>query len=118
VAGYRVVFARSARRELEALEAGVGRRIISRVEALTTDPRPRGCVKLQGAADLWRIRIGDYRVVYAIDCSGARAGSGSMSDPRSKLVMVNTAVHKPGLALQEMGALWSALVHQLGGDRP
>jgi mRNA interferase RelE/StbE len=62
VAEYRVVFARSARRELEALEAGMARRIISRVEAFTTDPRPRGCVKLQGAGDLWRIRIGDYRV--------------------------------------------------------
>jgi mRNA interferase RelE/StbE len=67
VAEYRVVFARSARRELEGLEATVARRIIARVEALTTDPRPHGCVKLQGAADLWRIRVGDYRVVYAID---------------------------------------------------
>ncbi len=45
----------------------MARRIISRVEALTADPRPHGCAKLQGAADLWRIRIGDYRVVYAID---------------------------------------------------
>ena len=67
VAEYRVVFARSARRELEGLEATVARRIISRVEALTADPRPHGCAKLQGAADLWPIRIGDYRVVYAID---------------------------------------------------
>jgi mRNA interferase RelE/StbE len=67
VAEYRVVFARSARRELEGLEPTVARRIISRVEALTTDPRPHGCVKLQGAADLWRIRVGDYRVVYSID---------------------------------------------------
>ena len=42
-------------------------------------------------------------------------------DPRSKLVMVNTAVSKPGLdlySLQEMGALWTALVRQFGGDRP
>jgi mRNA interferase RelE/StbE len=67
VAEYAVVFARSARRELEGLEATVARRIISRVEALASEPRPHGCVKLQGAADLWRIRIGDYRVVYAID---------------------------------------------------
>ena len=40
-------------------------------------------------------------------------------DPRSKLVMVNTAVSKPGLdlfSLQEMGALWTAAVRQLGGD--
>jgi mRNA interferase RelE/StbE len=67
VAEYRVVFARSARRELEALDASVAQRIVARVEALTADPRPHGCVKLQGAADLWRIRIGDYRVVYSID---------------------------------------------------
>jgi hypothetical protein len=42
-------------------------------------------------------------------------------DPRSKLVMVNTSVSKPGLdlySLQEMGALWTSLVRQLGGDRP
>jgi hypothetical protein len=40
-------------------------------------------------------------------------------DPQSKLVMVNTAVRKLGLRypqFQEMGALWSALVHQFGGD--
>ena len=67
VAEYAVVFTRSARRELEGLEAAVARRIISRVEALASTPRPPGCMKLKGAADLWRIRIGDYRVVYAID---------------------------------------------------
>ncbi|MEK6661278.1 MAG: type II toxin-antitoxin system RelE/ParE family toxin [candidate division NC10 bacterium] len=67
MAEYTVVFARSARRELERLEAGVTRRIISRVETLAEDPRPHGCVKLQGAADLWRIRVGDYRVIYSLD---------------------------------------------------
>lgn len=67
MAEYTVVFARSARRELERLEAGVARRIISRVEALAEDPRPHGCVKLQGAADLWRIRVGNYRVIYSLD---------------------------------------------------
>ena len=67
MAEYVVVFARSARRELEHLEAGAARRIISRVEALAEDPRPHGCLKLQGAADLWRIRVGDYRVIYSLD---------------------------------------------------
>ena len=71
MAEYSVVFARSARREIEQLEAGVTRRIILRVEALASNPRPPGCVKLQGADDLWRIRIGDYRVIYSID-DGAR----------------------------------------------
>ena len=66
VAEYSVVFARSARRELEQLEARVARRIIARIEALASNPRPHGCVKLQGADDLWRIRVGDYRVIYAI----------------------------------------------------
>ena len=71
MAEYSVVFARSARRELEQLEAGVARRIILRVEALASNRRPPGCVKLQGADDLWRIRIGDYCVIYSID-NGAR----------------------------------------------
>jgi len=66
---YSVVFARSARREIEWLEAGVARRIITRVEALASNPRPPGCVKLQGADNLWRIRVGEYRVIYSIDDS-------------------------------------------------
>jgi mRNA interferase RelE/StbE len=69
VAEYAVVFARSARRELEQLEVGVARRIISRIEGLASNPRPPGCVKLQGADDLWRVRVGDYRVIYSIDDS-------------------------------------------------
>ncbi len=67
VAEYSVVFARSARRELERLEAGVARRIIARIEGLLSNPRPHGCVKLQGVHNLWRIRVGEYRVIYAID---------------------------------------------------
>jgi len=71
VAEYSVVFARSARRELEQLEASVARRIIARVEALASNPRAPGCVKLQGADTLRRIRVGEYRVIYSID-DGAR----------------------------------------------
>jgi mRNA interferase RelE/StbE len=76
VVEYRVVFARSARRELEGLEATVARRIISRVEALTTDPRPHGCVKLQGAADLWRIS-GSETTVLSTRSTTERASSTS-----------------------------------------
>ena len=57
---------------------------------------------------------GERRVFMLMGANGQRI----YVDPRSKLVMVNTAVHKPGLALQEMGAFWSALVRQLGGDPP
>ncbi len=64
---YRVSFARSARKELESLDRVTGRRILSRIESLGVNPRPSGCRKLVGASDLWRIRVGAYRVIYSID---------------------------------------------------
>ena len=64
---YTVVFARSARKELQALDRTVGNRILKRIEALTREPRPSGCRKLEGTDNLWRIRIGDWRVVYSVD---------------------------------------------------
>ena len=66
MADYAVVFARSARKELQNLDPPVARRILKQVEALVTDPRPSGVVKLEGATDLWRIRISQWRVVYRI----------------------------------------------------
>jgi mRNA interferase RelE/StbE len=66
VADYSVVLARSARKELENLEPRVASRILEKIEALVSDPRPSGVVKLEGAADLWRIRVGHWRVVYRI----------------------------------------------------
>lgn len=66
MADYAVVFARSARKELQNLDPQVARRILKQVEALGTDPRPSGVIKLEGATDLWRIRVGQWRVVYRI----------------------------------------------------
>jgi mRNA interferase RelE/StbE len=66
VADYAVVFARSARKELQDLDPPVARRVLRQIEALVADPRPPGVVKLEGATDLWRIRIGQWRVVYRI----------------------------------------------------
>jgi mRNA interferase RelE/StbE len=66
VADYSVVFARSARKELQNLDPQVARRILWQVEALVTNPRPSGVAKLEGATDLWRIRVGEWRVVYRI----------------------------------------------------
>ena len=67
MADYRITFARSARRELESLERHVIARVLPKIEALAVDPRPAKCLKLVGDPVLWRIRVGDYRVVYAID---------------------------------------------------
>ena len=63
---YSITFARSARKELEVLDMAVIGRIFRIIESLAVEPRPRGCRKLQGEKNLWRIRIGDYRVIYAI----------------------------------------------------
>jgi len=59
---------RRVRKEIARLPVDVAERIWNEVEKLANDPRPSGCVKLQGI-DAWRIRIGDYRVVYEISDS-------------------------------------------------
>ena len=69
MADYSVVFARSASKELRLLDASLALRILKRVEALSGNPRPAGVVKLEGALDLWRIRIGEWRVVFGISDS-------------------------------------------------
>ena len=66
VPDYAVVFARSARKELQNLDPQVARRILKAIEALVANPRPSGVVKLEGASDLWRVRVGEWRVVYRI----------------------------------------------------
>lgn len=66
MAEYSIVFARSARHELEVLDSSLIRRILSKIEALAVHPRPTGSRKLTGEKHLWRIRIGDYRVIYSI----------------------------------------------------
>jgi len=67
VAKYAVELKASAQKELERLPAKLIQRIFPRLEALATEPRPAGCKKLKGGDNEWRIRVGDYRVVYVID---------------------------------------------------
>jgi len=63
---YTITFAQSTRKELERLSTSVVNRIFPKIEALAQNPRPPGCRKLRGFENLWRIRIGDYRVVYQV----------------------------------------------------
>ena len=67
MASYRVEIKPSARKELDRLPDKLIARIVGRLEALASNPRPRGCKKLKGGVHEWRIRVGDYRAVYAID---------------------------------------------------
>jgi mRNA interferase RelE/StbE len=66
VAEYSIVFARSARKELQNLDPPVTRRVMKHVEVLAINPRPAGVVKLEGTTDIWRLRVGEWRVVYRI----------------------------------------------------
>jgi mRNA interferase RelE/StbE len=43
--------------------------LIRAIDGLAVNPRPSGVKKLRGTRDLWRIRVGDYRVVYRVDDS-------------------------------------------------
>ncbi len=64
---YAIVFARSAKKELEKLPTALSKRIFPHIENLALNPRPARSAKLKGERDLWRLRIGDYRVIYRID---------------------------------------------------
>ncbi len=55
-----------------ALCRGCFARIDRKILALADDPRPTGCKKLRGYKDQWRIRAGDWRVVYVIDDAAKR----------------------------------------------
>ena len=64
---YLITFARSARKELQTLDGKLVNRIFPKIENLSIEPRPAGCRKLAGNKHLWRLRVGDYRIVYSID---------------------------------------------------
>jgi mRNA interferase RelE/StbE len=63
---YAVQYDPRAAKELAKLERPVARRIVKVVDALGEQPRPQSARRLVGYPGLWRVRIGDYRVVYAI----------------------------------------------------
>ncbi len=62
---YRVILPKSVQKELDRLPDEVARRILARLAVLETNPRHADVKKLQGR-DAWRIRVGDYRVIYEI----------------------------------------------------
>jgi len=63
---YRVLLERAAEKDLARLSFEIHDRIIVAIQALATNPRPAGCRKLAGGKQDWRIRVGDYRVIYEI----------------------------------------------------
>ncbi len=64
---YHLRLKRTAETDLRRLPKPLFERINERILALRKDPRPPGVRKLEGALEGWRIRVGDYRVIYQID---------------------------------------------------
>lgn len=64
---YRITLAPAASRQLRKMDATARRRVQAVIETLAANPRPPGAVRLVGGAGEWRVRSGDYRVVYQID---------------------------------------------------
>jgi mRNA interferase RelE/StbE len=65
-----ILFAPAALRQFRKLPAAIQRRLSPHIDALADDPRPPGVVKLSGSADIYRVRVGDYRIVYEIQDVG------------------------------------------------
>jgi mRNA interferase RelE/StbE len=63
---YQVVIERKAEKDLDRLTPSIYRRVTEAILALASNPRPIGCRKLAGGDEDWRIRVGDYRVIYQI----------------------------------------------------
>ena len=64
---YAIEFAASAAREFRSFDVQMQRRMSAKIAALANDPIPANARKYQGAEDHWRIRVGDYRVIYRIE---------------------------------------------------
>jgi mRNA interferase RelE/StbE len=65
---YKVIVLRSAEKDLSRLPSHVVKRIFPALENLAINPRPAGSKKLVGQDEnLWRLRIGDYRIIYLIE---------------------------------------------------
>ena len=65
--GYRVLLRPAARRDLDHIPDRICSRVLGKIGRLAANPRPPGSRKLVGGTDEWRLRAGDYRILYEID---------------------------------------------------
>lgn len=67
MASYRIEVSATAERQIRKLPWNDRIRVVRSIQALAADPRPPGCRKLSGYDDVFRVRIGRYRVLYSIE---------------------------------------------------
>ena len=76
---YSILLRPAAARDLRALPSDTRSRIEKAIDRLVDDPRPPGARKLVGVSDEWRLRVGDYRVLYVVN------------DPEGQVVIARVA---------------------------
>jgi len=64
---YEVLLSKAARKQLTSLPTFIHNKIIEDLSGLSSLPRPPGCKKLKGYKNSYRIRVGDYRIIYEIE---------------------------------------------------
>lgn len=78
---YSILFVRRARRDFLSLPNDVQDSLERKIDKLAVNPRPHGAEKLSGEENLYRLRAGDYRIIYqiqdkALSCSSSKSGTG------------------------------------------
>ncbi|MDR0738216.1 MAG: type II toxin-antitoxin system RelE/ParE family toxin [Prevotellaceae bacterium] len=64
---YSIHIKKKAEKQLAALPLNVANRIVAVIDGLATNPRPASNTKLQGYTNVYRIRIGNYRIIYSVE---------------------------------------------------
>ncbi|HZG40987.1 MAG TPA: type II toxin-antitoxin system RelE/ParE family toxin [Nodosilinea sp.] len=64
---YRIEFTKPAAKQFKALQLQEQQRLKPKIDALSNEPRPSGVVKLSGEENLYRIRVGNYRIIYSLE---------------------------------------------------
>ncbi len=63
---YSIVFTKRATKDIDGLPKNIKPRVLKKIKQLEDNPTPPGCRKIVGTENTWRVRIGDYRVIYNI----------------------------------------------------
>ena len=64
---YEILLEQAAERDLKKLSSEIFNRIIPEIKELAKNPKPQRCRKITGSKNDWRIRVGNYRIIYEID---------------------------------------------------
>ncbi len=64
---YQILIKPAAQRQIKKLTPAVQKSLIALIESLAIEPRPSGCKKLKGRQDQYRVRSGDYHIIYSIE---------------------------------------------------